>query len=554
MPAPPPILIIAGGIALILYGVRTLHRGLDRIFGAKLGPLLQQLVGSRFKAFLTGIGAALMAPSSTTISVLAVQTLQAGHLSTRRMLALMLGADVGRTVTVLMLALHIDQYAPILILVGLLLYRFPPLAQWRGLGQAILGLGLIFLAMDIIKTAAQHSMANLAGNTELVQLIQIVQNHPYLMALASALLAFALQSSTVTIGLVMALGAAANCSNASSLVSLSFAIAVIAGANVGIVFTTMLAGWTQLESRRLAMGNLLAKGTVALLVLITLPAAVWLLDQVPATFEKKIAYAHTGFNLLVAGLFLPLIRPLSCLAKRLIFTPPTVQKPFGPRYINTTPIESLALGTGQSLREIMRVAEIARSMLNDMWLALGNNDAKLARTTAQREDQIDLLDVEIKSFLTRLSSFEGEQDQFGEQMRQFRFLNELETIGDIIDKNLSELVIKKVEERIEFSKQGWAELDDVYHKVVQNMLIAETAFTTRDRLLAQQLLRHKQALSDYDRQLRDRHFARLKAGLVQTHESSAVHLDMLTYLKRINSSVTHIAYAILQDTSLPTTP
>ena len=290
MPTPHPVLIIAGGIALILYGVRTLHRGLDRIFGSKLGPLLQQLAGSRFKAFVTGIGAALMTPSSTTISVLAVQTLQAGHLSTRRMLALMLGADVGLTVTVLMIALRIDQYAPILILVGLLLYRFPHLARWRGLGQAILGLGLIFLAMDIIKTAAQHGTANLAGNgnNDLVQLIQIVQNHLYPMALASALVAFTLQSSTVTIGLIMALGAA-NCRSTSSLVSLPFAITVIVGANVGIVFTTMLAGWAQLESRRLALGNLLAKGTVALLVLTTLPAVVWILEQVPATLEKKIA-------------------------------------------------------------------------------------------------------------------------------------------------------------------------------------------------------------------------------------------------------------------------
>ena len=124
---------------------------------------------------------------------------------------------------------------------------------------------------------------------------------------------------------------------------------------------------------------------------------------------------------------------------------------------------------------------------------------------------------------------------------------ELETIGDIIDKNISELVLKKIRVRAEFSKEGAEELEDFYRKVSENVMIAETAFTTRDRSVAQQLLRHKQRIDQYERELRDRHFARLNAGLVESHETSAIHLDLLTHLKRINSCVSHVAYAILQD-------
>ena len=164
-----------------------------------------------------------------------------------------------------------------------------------------------------------------------------------------------------------------------------------------------------------------------------------------------------------------------------------------------------------------------------------------------KDDLVDLLDKEIKFYLTRLVRKELSEEQSNTELQILTLTNNLEHIGDVIDKNLSELVVKKIRQNIDFSTEGWGELDDFYHKVVENMLIAETAFTTRDRMLAQQLIRHKEKLNDYERELRDRHFARLKADLAQSHESSAVHLDILTHLKRINSSVTHVAYAILQD-------
>ena len=130
-------------------------------------------------------------------------------------------------------------------------------------------------------------------------------------------------------------------------------------------------------------------------------------------------------------------------------------------------------------------------------------------------------------------------------MRQLRYASELETIGDTIDKNLCELVHKKISLQASFSAEGTAEIDDFFEKVLENIGIAEAAFTTRDTSLARQLLRHKDRLDNYYRELRDRHFARLNAGATAAHESSAIHLDLLTHLRRINSSVSHIAFAIL---------
>jgi phosphate:Na+ symporter len=200
------------------------------------------------------------------------------------------------------------------------------------------------------------------------------------------------------------------------------------------------------------------------------------------------------------------------------------------------------------MREIMRVAELVRAMLDDLWHALKTNDEKLVREISARDDQVDLLDAEIKGFLTRLAAQGLDHDQAAEQMRQLRYLAELETVGDIIDKNLCELTLKKIKLGVDFSKGGWVDLDDLFGKVKENAFIADTAFHIREKELAQKLLEHKNVLDSHVISLRDRHFARLNAGLVESHVTSAIHLDLLTNLKRINSHVTHVAYALLQGT------
>jgi phosphate:Na+ symporter len=530
------ILTTLGGVALILFGVRFLRKGLDRLFGPKLGHWMQRLANHRLRAFLAGIGVAMLAPSSTSMSILAVQSVQAGHLTGRQMFAVMLGADIGLTVMVLLIAMRLEQYAPLLILVGVFFFQYTKDAQLRGVGQVIISIGFIFMAIGMIKLAA----GAIEPGGDFVDLLDIAQRYPLLLTAIGAVLALVMQSSTAAIALVIGLGAAA-------IVKLPLALAVVLGANIGIAINTVIVGWPQRESRRLGLSNLIAKATVAVIILAAMPVALRLLEMVPGGLDKQTAAAHTGFNVVVALLFLPLIAPVTALCQWLVPDRPAgEQEVFGPRYVSGEPVGGLALATGQSLREILRVSEIVRSMLADLWRALISRDIELAQKVQQRDDQVDLLDTQIKRFLTRLSMLEGDQDERGEIMSQLRYLTELETIGDVIDKNLAELVIKRAKLQVDFSSDGWKELDDFYHKVAENVLIAETAFTTRDQILAQRLLRHKDRLGELERELRDRHFGRLRSGLQQTHESSAIHLDLLTHLKRINSCVTHVAYAIVQ--------
>ncbi|MFW6059057.1 MAG: Na/Pi cotransporter family protein [Phycisphaeraceae bacterium] len=528
---------IAGGVALILFAARFMRKGLDRLFGPRLADWMQRLTDSRGRAFLTGMGVAIAAPSSTTVSVLAVQSIQHGHLNCRRSLAIMLGANVGFTLMVLLIALRLEGYAPWLILGGVLLYQFTRREALRGAGQVVLSLGLIFVAIGIIKTAG----SSFEPDGGFIQLLELAQDYPVWVAVIAAALTVGLQSSTAAIALVIGLAA-------GEVVQLPLTLAVVVGANVGIAVSTLLVGWPLVEARRMAMGNLLAKAALAVAVLATLPVLVELVARVPGGLDKQIALSHTAFNVVLAALALPLLGPLERVVSLMAPEPPeSQQKAFGPRYIRQGPIEGFSLASGQSMREILRVSEIVREMLHEFWQALVHRDEELARRVQERDDQVDLLDTEIKKFVTQLAKREGDQDEKGELNRQLRYLNELETIGDVIDKNLCELAVKRAHQRVEFSDEGWQELSDLYEKVTENLLIAETAFTTRDQALARKLLRHKERLGEYERILRDRHFQRLTAGIERTQRSSAVHLDLLTHLKRINNYVSHVAYAILDD-------
>lgn len=540
------LLTIFGGVALIVFGMRYLRKGLDRLFGQRLGTWMQRLGSRRGWAFLAGIGASVLAPSSTTMSLLAVQTVQAGQLTARQMLAIVLGANVGLTIMVLLIGANVQKVAPIILLVGVVLFQFTRSNRSRGAGQVVLAIAFMLMAIDIMERAG----AALDGESGFMKVFNLEEltRHPFLLASLAAMMAMLLQSSTATIGLVIGVAS-------SPEVTFRLGVPVVIGANVGLAITTLVVGWRLLEARRLALGNLLLKSTIAAVVLLSVSLLGRRIpDFQPPALGLAIAGVHTGFNLLVAAVGLPLVGPVTDLAKRVVPPPPPGRRVFGPMYISAGPIGSVALAMGQSQREITHMSEIIRSMLQDAWQALRTNDDALAREVAARDDEVDLLESEIKRFLTRLArDVEGEFDA-DEQMRQLRYLSELETIGDIVDKNLSELVVKKVRIGAEFSREGAAELEGFYRMVAENVVIAETAFSTRDRILAQQLLRHKERVDQLERELRDRHFARLNAGLAESYETSAIHLDLLTHLKRINSCVTHVAYAILQDTRPPPPP
>jgi len=532
------LLQIAGGVALLLLGVRYLRKGLDRLFGQRLGAWMRRVGSNPGLAFVSGILVSVVAPSSTTMSILAVQTVQSGYMNARQMLAVMLGANIGLTILVQLVALRLDAYGPAFIAVGYVLFQYAGPGRTRGVGQVLLSLGFFFLAMWVIRLTIQD--AQITQNQDFRELMQIAEKYPLGLAAAALAMTTLLQSSTATIGLVIGMGAIDS-------VSMRIVIPVVVGANLGLGVTALIVGWRQVESRRLGMANLALKGVVAAACLALLSSTARAAAALPGPESMRIANLHTGFNVLTAIIGMPLLGFVSRLMERIWRAPADGGRVFGPKFIHSGTIDSFALASGQSLREILHMSEIVRSMLHDVWTALKTNDDRLARHVSQRDNQVDLLDGQIKRFLTRLMREDIEHADAAEQIRQLQYLTELETAGDIIDKNISELVLKKIRLRAQFTPEGERELDEFYQKIAENQMIADTVFSTRDRRLAEQLVRHKEFLTNFERELRDRHFARLNAGRTQSQDTSAIHLDLITHLKRINSCLSHVAYGVLQN-------
>jgi phosphate:Na+ symporter len=527
---------IVSGVALILFGVRFLREGVDRILGPRLDEVIEHLTQQTPLAFIAGLGIGAVIPSSTSVSMLITEAFQTRAIKARNALPLMFGADVGITTLVLVTSLHLEMAVPGLIIIGVVLYQFTQAARSRGTGQVFLSLAFIFMAVTAINSAG----GAVSRNADFVNLIQIAEHTPSTLALLSGVLAILFQSSTATILLVASFGSTAS-------LSLPLTLFVVVGANLGIAVTRLAIGWHIIEARRLAMAGLLNRMLVACAIVLFSDSIVHLFNGSPFQYAFTVALMHLGFNLLAAATGILLAGVLINLTERMISAPPGTHDEhiFGTRYITTDMLTAPRLALGQSLREILRAAEIVREMLNDLWQALENSDETLARAVSRRDDQVDLLDKEVKRFLSQIAELDLDSETADEQMRQLRFLSEIEAIGDIVDKNLSEIVLKKVHCKLAFTEDDRQDLQSFFLKVRENMVIAETAFQTRDRKLAAQLRRHKEFLNRYHRELTDRHLARLRNCTVTPHDSSSIHLDLLANLKRVNSCLSHVAYAVL---------
>jgi phosphate:Na+ symporter len=292
------------GIALMLFGIRSLRKGSDRVFGARFRSLVQAATKGPLRTLLAGFLISILAPSSTAMSLLSVEAVSAGYATLPQILVLMLGANVGFTITVQLLAFKFYVFNAVFIAVGVPLYLFSKRQGGLGAGQALLGIGFLLLAIQVLSTA----VAPLRESADVLELIRVLENHPLWLTLLAIALQVAVQSSTTTIAIGIAL-----CSQ--HVIRVDAALAIVVGANIGIGVTSFIAGFSQIDTRRMALGILLMKLAGAAVVVPLMPWVVRLLEPLSLPGEthdtQLIANVHTAFNVALAVVFLPLVPLMS---------------------------------------------------------------------------------------------------------------------------------------------------------------------------------------------------------------------------------------------------
>jgi phosphate:Na+ symporter len=258
---------------------------------------------------------------------------------------------------------------------------------------------------------------------------------------------------------------------------------------------------------------------------------------------RQIANAHTIFNVALALLFLPVAPFAADLITRLI--PESRRTAAGAIYLNPAVLDTPAVALGQALREALRMGDVVLQSLRDTIHVLERNDEALMREVIARDDLIDRLEEDIKQYLVKLREHSLTEEQAERETALIFVIVNLEEIGDVIDKNLMELAEKKIRGNYVFSAQGWREIADLHAKVLENLELAMAALAAGDREVAEKVIRHKGVVNTMERQLRQAHIERLHEGLRESIDTSSIHLDLLASLKRANSLVTGIAYAVL---------
>ncbi|HEY7653391.1 MAG TPA: Na/Pi cotransporter family protein [Methylomirabilota bacterium] len=531
------LLALFGGLALLLYGMQLIGEGLQRAAGGHLRHLLTSMTRTRLAAVASGALVTAIIQSSSATTLMLIGFVSAGLVTFRQSLGVILGADIGTTVTVQLLAFKIQELSLLLVGIGFAMTFFARRGLMKSLGQVVLGFGFIFLGMKVMN----DGLAPLAENELTRQVLVALAGNPFLALLVGAVLSAGMASSAATIGLTLSLGH-------QGLLPLAAAIPIVLGANIGTCATALAASMrSSSDARRVALAHIAFKVLGVALVFPFIGPLTSLVAAISADPARQIANTHTFFNVAISALFLPFAPWAARVITAAVPEEERGDNPYRTRYLDDRFLDQPALAIGQATREALRMGDVAQGMLRDALVVLRTDNQELLEDVERRDDQLDYLEREIKLFIARLGRETMSPDMAQKEIALISFIGNLENIGDIIDKNLMELARKKLYQGRRFSEAGEAELIEFHSLISKNLERAIASFAANDRSLAQEVLDQRPVVRQRERELRDSHLARLRRGLAESLETSEIHLDVLTNLKRISSHITALVYPILEE-------
>jgi phosphate:Na+ symporter len=531
------LLDLMGGVALLLWGLHMVLSGVLRAFGPDLRRTLSKTLGNRFSAFAAGLGLTALLQSSTATGLMTTSLAADGVVSLVPALAIMLGANVGTTLIVQLLSFDISAFAPVLFLIGLVVFRIGGTSLTRAIGRVAIGLGLVLLALHILLDTL--APAEQAPAVRVV--LGSVTNDPVLCIVIATALTWAAHSSVAVVLLVMSLAF-------SQFVTPEAALALVLGANLGSAINPLIEAGVRGDpaSRRLPVGNFLNRLIGVLIVLPFLPTIARELSSFQPDAAKMTAEFHLLFNVALAAIFIGLLDPLASLLVRVLPERKQTEDASVPRYLDEVALETPSLAIANAARETLRMGDTVEVMLRDVMTALMNNDRALVSEVSRLDNVVDRLNEAIKLYITKLTRDSLDEREGRRAMEIVSFTINLEHIGDIIDKNLCEVATKKIKRGYQFSPAGAVELTAFHKRVCENLQAAFGIFMTGDVETARKLLREKTELRKAELEAADRHFERLREGRPESLETTSLHLDVLADLKRIHSHICSVAYPVLE--------
>ena len=528
------LLNLLAAVALLVWGTHLVRTGILRVFGANLRRILAQATGNRATAALAGVGVTAVVQSSTATALIVAAFVGQGMVTLTAALAVMLGADVGTSLMAVVFHFDLSWMSPLFIFVGVLLFIARKNTNVGRTGRILIGLGLMLLALGLISESTR-----ILTQSAVVQLaLKSLSSDLLLEVSVGAIIACLAYSSLATVLLVATLAA-------SQVIPMEVAFGLVLGANLGsgllAVFTTLNAAVTV---RQVPLGNLLFK---VLGILAVAPFIVpWLKYTSTAVTgaATQVVVFHLAFNVLVALVFIGFT---GVMARRLAkILPPNVDDALSrPRHLDPSALSTPSLAISCAARGALHQADVVETMLRGTLTVIKNNDIELAENLRSLDDTVDELYSAIKYYLIKISREALAENESRRWTDIISFTINMEQIGDIIERVLLDIEDKKIKRGRNFSDAGMAEICELHARLVDNLRLSMSVFLNGNVRDAQRLLEEKARFRDLERAYSETHLERLADNTTQSIETSGLHLDLISELKRINSHICSIAYPIL---------
>lgn len=529
------LLNLLAAVALLVWGTYLVRTGILRVFGANVRKALGRSIRNRFTAALSGVGVTALLQSSTATALIVSAFVGQGLITLPLALAVMLGADVGTSLMVVVLSFDLSWLAPLLLFLGVVLFMTRQTTDLGRFGRVMIGLGLMLLALRLISDSTQ-----VMAQSEAVRVLLGSLSRDLLLEITvGALLTLPMYSSLAMVLLTASLAA-------SGIVSLDTALGLVLGANLGSgILGVLTTARSAVEVRHVPVGNLLFR---AVGVALAAPAAgLWAAHVRPylGADAAAVVMFHLALNVAMALLFLSFTGGVARAVTRWLPRPegtPTESA----RYLDPSALSTPSLALASAAREALHLADVVEKMLRGVLEVIKTDDLDLARELRNLDDTVDELYSAIKYYLVKIPREALDEDESRRWAEIIGFTISMEQIGDTIERVLDDIEDKKIRKGRAFSEAGMAEIADLHARLVDNLRLAMTVFLNGSVRDAQKLLEEKARFRDLELEYASTHLGRLAGHSRPSIETSSLHIDLISDFKRINSLICSIAYPILE--------
>ncbi len=529
------LLNLLSGVALLVWGSHIVRTGILRVLGADLRRVLGRSTNGRMRAFGSGVAVTSLVQSSNATAVIVTSFAAQGLLPLTSGLAIMLGADMGTALMARILTLDLSWLSPILVLAGVPLFLSRKQTRVGQIGRTAIGLGLILLALHLIVEAAQPMMRGAGVRV----MFSALTGDTMLDALVGAAFAMISYSSLAAVLLTATLAS-------SGVISLKVALCLVIGANLGSGLLALIGTLAQnAAARRLALGSLAFKLAGALLILPFTSLLARGLPVLIANPREAVVGFHLIYNTLRCLACVSLIDPVARICTRLLPDRPDQNGELRPLHLDLAALSTPTLALANAAREVLRIGDIIRTMLDNVAELIHHNDLQKARETIRMDDDVDQLYAAVKTYLARISREQLDDADSRRWTDIIALTINLEHAGDIIERIVGDIEEKKIVHRLAFSEEGLGELDDLHARLISNLQLGLSVFLNSDLRCAEQLLSEKERFRDLERAYSYAHLDRLAGQTLRSIETSALHLDVISDMKRLNSLFCSTAYPVL---------